>query len=70
MNCLRRGLKNEIHTSVLLLILVSCTSANQPSNKTISEFVRMNEIWQKRLSKDEVVNYLGPYFKEIEEGIS
>lgn len=55
---------------IMLLILVSCTSANQPSNKAINEFVRMNETWQKRLSKDEVVNYFGPHLKEIDEGIS
>ncbi|WP_408096342.1 hypothetical protein ACJVC5_14985 [Peredibacter sp. HCB2-198] len=55
---------------IMLLILVSCTSGNPPSKKAINEFVRMNEIWQKRPSKEKVVKYFGLHFKEIEEGIS
>lgn len=55
---------------IIVLILTSCTSANLPNNKTVNEFVQMNEIWQNKLSKNEIAKYFGPHFKNILEGIS
>jgi hypothetical protein len=54
---------------IILLTLVSCTSATRFGSKT-NEFVQMNKTWQEKPSKEEVVEYFGPQFKEIEEGIS
>lgn len=53
----------------VLLALFSCRSGIQFETKK-DDFLQMNEVWQMKLFKEEVLKYFGPHFKEIEEGIT
>ncbi len=53
----------------VLLALFSCRSGIQSETKK-DDFIQMNEVWQIKLDKEEIIKYFGPHFKEIEEGIT
>lgn len=54
---------------ILIVFLGSCTSANKKRSNE-SELIQMNNVWQAKSTKENIIKSFGQNFKEVEEGIS